>query len=189
MHFLHGHGGGAGPGDGPGPSLPPPTESSDELRILTPSAIQLRREGPRLQLRQEGEETWREVALVRLFPLSEPERWVSVLDKDGKEVGVLLELRELSSENLALAREELRRRYLVPQIARVLSCRDRFDLVEWTVQTDRGKRQFLTRNLREQIKEPTASRLTLTDVEGNRYDIPNVTALDPLSRRWLETKM
>lgn len=189
MHWFQGHGGGGGQGGGPGPSLPPPKESSTELRLLDPAALHVRREGPRLQVRLEGEEAWREVVLVRLFPLSEPERWVSILDKEGKEVGVLAELRKLAAEDLALARDDLRRRYLVPEISRILGCRDRFELVEWTVQTDRGTRTFLTRNLREQIKEPMAPRLTLTDVEGNRYDIPDVAALDRASRRWLDARL
>ena len=50
-------------------------------------------------------------------------------------------------------------------------------------------RAFLTRQFREQIKEPMAPRLTLTDVEGNRYDIPDVAALDPASRRWLDARL
>jgi hypothetical protein len=166
-----------------------PKEGSSELRLLDPAMVHFRREGPRVQLRLEGETDWREAHLVRLFPLTEPERWISVLDKEGQEVGVLVELKGLASEALHLVREELRRRYLVPQISRILACRDRFELAEWTVQTDRGKRTFLTRNLREQVKEPMASRLMLTDVEGNRFDIPDVAALDPDSRRWIEARV
>ncbi len=88
-----------------------------------------------------------------------------------------------------LVRDELRRRYLVPQIQRILACRVRDEVVEWTVQTDRGRRKLLTKNLREQIKEPVPSRLTLLDVEGNRYDIPDVAALDPESRRRLDAQL
>jgi hypothetical protein len=189
MHWFHTHGEEGGHGGGGGLSLPMPKEGSSELRLLDPAKLAFRREGPRLQLRLEGEEEWREVNTVRLFPLTEPERWVSIIDKEGKEVGVLVELKGLTSEALRLVREELRRRYLVPQISRILACRERFDLVEWTVQTDRGKRTFLTRNLREQVKEPMASRLMFTDVEGNRYDIPDVAALDPDSRRWIEARV
>lgn len=140
-------------------------------------------------MQQEGEEDWKEVSLVRLFPLSEPEKWISVLDKEGKELGVLLELQGLAVEDLDCAREELRRRYLVPEVLRILACRDKFDLVEWTVETDRGQVTFLTRNLREQVQQPLSRRLILTDVEGSRYDVPDTDALDPQSRRWLEERL
>ena len=188
MHFWH-HGGGRPDSAQSGPSLPAPTELSAELRMLAPPAVHLRREGNRLQMQREGEPEWAEVSLVRLFPLGKPDEWISVLDKEGKEIGILEHLRELSPADLRCAEDELRRRYLVPEIRRILACRDRFDLVEWTVRTDRGRSTFLTRNLREQVQEPLPRRLTLMDVEGNRYDVPDVDALDSQSRKWLEERL
>ncbi len=188
MNF-HSHGGGDVKAADSGPSLPMPDETSSELRFLEPGAVQFRTEAARLQFREGDAAEWRDVALVRLFPLSEAERWVSLIAKDGKEVGILRDLGELSAENRRLARQELRRRYLVPQIARILACRVRAEVVQWTVETDRGRRKFMTKNLREQIKEPLPDRLTLLDVEGNRYDIANVAALDPDSRRRLEAQL
>jgi len=140
-------------------------------------------------MREEGEEGWKEVSLTRLFPLSEPEKWIAVLDKEGKEIGVLPDLKDIAPEELACVREELSRRYLVPQILRILTCRDRFDMAEWTVETDRGQITFLTRNLREQVQQPFPRRFVVMDVEGNRYDIPDLNALDPESRRLLEERL
>lgn len=168
---------------------PAPGEAAAELDILDPSALQFCREDNRLQMQQDGEEAWCDVSLARLFALSEPERWISVLEKEGKEIGVLLALRELSPESLRAAREELHQRYLVPQILQVLACRDRFDMVEWTVQTDRGQVTFLTRNLREKVQRPLSRHLILTDVEDTRYDIPDVEALNTGSRRWLDERL
>ena len=186
MDFMHSHSGGGPPPGGSAVGLPPPSEPSVDYVVLDPVALHFRRQGGRLEMRKEGEEEWREATVVRLFPLTEPESWISVIGKDGKEVGIVLDLKKLSRESLACAREELRRRYLVPQIVRILACRDHEDLVEWTVETDRGAAKFVTRNVREQIKEPMPKRLTLVDVEGNRYDVPDLDALDPDSRRRLD---
>ena len=186
MHF-HEHGGEARAADS-GPSLPMPDETSSELRFLDTAAVEFRREGIRLQLR-EGDGEWRDAFLVRLFPLSEPGKWLSVIGKEGKEIGILRDARDLASAQRALVEDELRRRYLVPRIQRILACRTRAEIVEWQVQTDRGKLRFLTKNLREQVKEPAPDRLTIVDVEGNRYDIPSLSALDPESRARLEAQL
>ncbi len=160
--------------------------SSLELRFLNAKEVRFRHQGSRLEMQRETEDDWQEVSVARLFPLSQPEHWISVLDQKGKEIGILLDLGELPRQHLACVREELSRRYLVPEIRKILSCRQRFDLVEWTVETDRGQAVFLTRDLREQIRQPLPHRVTLTDVQGNRYDVPDITALDILSRRLLE---
>jgi hypothetical protein len=132
---------------------------------------------------------WRDVIPVRLFPLSDPDRWVSILATNGRELGILADIQSLSPDNARLVREELERRYLVPQILAILDCKDKYDLVEWTVQTDRGEVTFLTRNIMETVQRPLPNRLCLTDVEGNRYDIPDISALDPRSRYLLEQRL
>jgi hypothetical protein len=199
---LHDHEGGGKAAD-TGPSLPMPDETSSELRFLDPATVQFRQQGARLQFRTapdagrpepvEGREKddadWRDVTLVRLFPLTEPERWISLVEMNGKEVGILKDASRLGHDALRLARDELRRRYLVPRITRILTCRPRGDLVEWTVESDRGQQKFLTRDLREQIKEHMPTRLSIVDVEGNRYDIPDLAALDPESRRRLDAQL
>ena len=52
--------------------------------------------------------------------------------------------------------------------------------VDGNVETDRGACQFTTQNLRDNIVRPAPNRYLLTDVDGNRFDIPDFAAL-PLS--------
>jgi hypothetical protein len=189
FHFHHHHHGGGRSGGPILPSLPPASEANAELVFLDPKALHLRREGTRLQMRRDGEEEWGEVTLVRLFPLADPNTWISVLGKEGRELGVVLDPSGLGTEDHALLHEELRRRYLVPEVQRILSRRPRFDLMEWVVETDRGQATFLTRNLREQQQPPSSDRVIITDIEGNRYDVPDLEALDPISRRRLESQL
>jgi hypothetical protein len=163
--------------------------SPAELILLPPETLRFRKEDGRLQVLGQGDDDWREVSLARLFPLTEPEKWVAVLDKDGKEIGVLEDFKGMPHESLLLVREHLERRYLVPEILHITSCRTRSDLVEWNVETNRGDITILTRNLRDNVQRPFPNRLALTDVEGNRYDIPDIEALDPISRRLLEERL
>ena len=185
MHFFHHSRGGQGL-EGQGQAIPLPKELSKEFRILDPKQVRFERDDGTLRVQIEGEEERKKVNLARLFPLGEPERWISVLDTEGHELGIMQDLEGLDTESRRLVLEELRRRYIVPQIQRILSCKEKFEMVEWEVQTDRGTTAFLTRNLRDNLQQPDEGRLILTDVDGNRYDIADVRALDMRSRNLLE---
>jgi len=158
-------------------------ERSGEPVALLPDNARFRREGTRLQMARDGSDDWREVGAVRLFPLTAPGRWISIVDDDLKEIGLIEDLGAFGRDARRCIEDELERRYLTPQILRVISCRTRFDTAEWVVETNRGPATILVRDPREKIKEPLPRHLTLTDVEGNRYDIPDVEALDATSRR------
>jgi len=184
MRFWHGH---RPEGTVPtsAPSIPLPKELSTEFRILDPRRVRFLRGESGLVAEVDGKR-YEGVRVVPLFPLSERGGWISVLDEDGREIGILEELSKLKPEYEKLVREELRRRYLVPKILRVRSCRGRLGLVEWEVETDRGPRRFRTRNLRETVQQVGDHRLMFSDIDGNRYEIPDLRALDPQSRAWIE---
>ena len=123
----------------------PAETPAEDLVLLDPATLQLRRENARLQARLSDDEEWRDVTAARLFPRSSPQDWVSLQTEEGKELGVLEHLRGMSAEPKAMLLEELERRYLTPRIARILSRSRRFDVFSWKAQTDRGKVTFLTR--------------------------------------------
>ena len=126
------------------------------------------------------------VTPYRLFPLEDPDRWISILDAKGAEVGLVRDLRELDKESQTILRDELYRRYTVPELRRIISSKERFDLVEWEIETSRGQRTILLRDARNNIQPRPPNRFIVTDADGNRYDIPDFAALDPRSRTTLE---
>jgi len=164
-------------------------QAPEEIRWLEPEQCCWQFEHGRLQLRKQAEEEWKDVGIYRLFPLSDPEAWLSVVDKDNKEVGIIRELHGWPHEPLALIREELNRRYLVPQILRIITCRDLFDFSIWDVETDRGPIKFNVRRQQENIQRPLPHRVTLIDTEGNRYDIADINNLDDESKKMLEERI
>jgi hypothetical protein len=50
------------------------------------------------------------------------------------------------------------------------------------VETDRGRRDFVTQNLQENALWFSCTHLLLLDVDGNRFEIPNLEGLDAKSR-------
>jgi hypothetical protein len=158
---------------------------ASRLVLLDPRTLRFLKHGATLRLTVEADRSYVRVAILRAFPLSEPRRFLSVRDGAQKEVGLIVDLTELSAEGQALVQEDLDRRYLIPAVTRIVSAKERFGTVDWTIETDRGVCRFTTRNLRENVQRPAPGRIILNDVDGNRYDIRHLDALDRTSQDFL----
>lgn len=152
---------------------------ASKLVFLEPKKLRFFKHGATLRLTVEEDRSYPRVAVVRAFPLSDRNRFYSVRDSGDNEIGVIVNPTDLSAENQNLIDGDLQRRYFIPSVKRIVSAKERFGTVEWTVETDRGLCHFTTQNLRENVQRPAPGRIILNDVDGNRYDIRN---LDELNR-------
>lgn len=152
------------------------------LRYLEPARVRLTRHDARIDAEVDGALPVMNVTLMRAFPFSEPERYLSLRDDKNEEIGLIVEPASLEPASRAIAEEELRRRYVVPVVQRVVSIRERFEVIECQVETDRGSCAFSVRNLRENLLRPSPNRMLLIDVDGNRFDIPDLSALPATSQ-------
>ena len=64
--------------------------------------------------------------------------------------------------------------------------RSRDERHNWKVETDRGPCEFVLTSPVENIQRPSPTHLVITDVLENRFEITDVRALDPRSRRAVE---
>ena len=158
---------------------------ASQLVFLDVKKLRFFKHGATLRLTVEADRSYLKVGIVRAFPLSEPNRFLSVRDDANKEVGLIVDPAELGAENRKLVEEDLQRRYLVPAITRIVAATERFGTVDWVMETDRGVCRFTTRNLRENLQRPAPGRIILNDVDGNRYDIRNLDDLSPESQERL----
>ncbi len=158
---------------------------ASQLVFLDLKKLRFFKHGVTLRLTVDGDCSYLKVAIVRAFPLSEPSGFLSVRDDANKEVGLIVDPADLSVENRRLVEEDLERRYLVPTVLRIVSAKERFGTVDWTMETDRGVCRFTTRNLRENVQRPAPGRIILSDVDGNRYDIRNLDRLNRESQELL----
>jgi hypothetical protein len=152
---------------------------ASKLVFLDPKKLHFHKHGAILRLTIEDDRSFLKVGILRGFPLSDRSRFFSVRDGADNEIGLIVNPTDLSAENQNLIDEDLQRRYFVPSVKKIVSAKERFGTVEWTVETDRGVCHFTTQNLRENVQRPAPGRIILNDVDGNRYDIRN---LDDLSR-------
>ena len=123
------------------------------------------------------------VTPVRTFPISDPERWIALINEDGKEIATIADLADLPAETADLVRQELAEREFLPRIERIVHVKTNKEPHEWDVITDRGPVQFLLRD--EDIRRLGPTRAILVDMHGVRYYIDDSRQLDAKSRRIL----
>jgi hypothetical protein len=164
------------------------TKGPATLRYLEPEQVRLfRSEDGRVRVTIGDEFSVVAPRFLRARPLTDPDRYISIREGDpgGKEVGLLCNWRRLDRESRALMQEELDRRYLHAVVKRIVSAKHFWGLTLCVFETDRGVRQTTLRDVRDNVIYLGESRVFLTDAEGNRYDIPDVSALDLPSRALL----
>jgi hypothetical protein len=125
--------------------------------------------------------------VVRASPLKYPNGYFSILNSKGEEICMIRWVEELDEKSQAAVKEELDQRYLVPIISRISSIRNEFGATYWEVETKKGKREFVTQESNENFNWLTDRRLIILDVDGNRFEIPDINQLDPKSKALLDT--
>ncbi len=142
--------------------------------------------GNQLRLTIEGELSYPAVKPVWAAPLSRPGKHLVLLDGKGQEIVMLENPEILEKESWEAVQTELRRRYLSASVLSVASARVEYGATYWNVETDRGRREFVTQNLQENAVWLSPDHLLLIDVDGNRFEIPDASKLDKRSQRFLK---
>lgn len=145
-------------------------------------AVRLYREPAwRLRLTIADDRSYTRVKIVRAAPLSHPQRYICVLDAKDEEICMFPDLKDVDEQMRQIMEEELDRRYLTSTIERVDTVRNEFGTSYWEVSTNRGEREFVVQNAAENAQWLGEHRLLLVDVDGNRFEIPDLNQLDSKS--------
>lgn len=164
-----------GPSDAQRPQTGAPPLSPDRFALVSD-------EWNRLTLIDADGQSYLDVRIVPLFPITEPARWISICDAGGQELTCIDDLANLPVKTRAIVDAELARREFLPTIRRIVHVSGNSEPCEWQVETDRGPTRF-TLQSEEQVRRMGANRVSVTDSNGVRYLINNVAALDRKSRR------
>lgn len=130
--------------------------------------------------------TYDRIFLHRAFPFDYPYAYISVLDQDSRELGLIANIDELSADAAEMLRQELDRKYYTPVIKQILSLKDKFGFSYWKVMTDEGELSFTLRDTFQSLMKVGGTRIFVNDIDGNRYEIPNIEELDRKSFRKIE---
>jgi len=162
--------------------------SAESLSWLDPKKLSFHWEGgpAPIRLTVEGDRSvlWLHASLA--FPLTHPDRLVQLsAAAKGGVIGMLENVRALTSSDRKALEECLRRGRMLPEVKRIEGVEERRHMVRWTVETDRGITSFDMDKVYENVRRQPGGDVVLTDVVGNRYHVyPG--EIDSVSREIVE---
>ncbi len=132
---------------------------------------------------------WQDLGRVlfhRAFPFEKPNEFISVQDEDGKEYGIIRNLADFDGKGREIVEKALNRKYFCPEIKRIRKLQEQFGYSLWEVDTSVGAMELVLKDTFGSIIRISDTYLIINDISGNRYVIPDVSALDRKSYRKIE---
>lgn len=163
-------------------------EEMAALHYLTKDNAEFSRtKGGFVSLKYDGKE-WDRVQVIRLFPFTEPNKFISIrtAEERSKEIGVIEDLKQVPSDTRKMLEEQLNLHYFTPIIKKVIDIKDEYGYAYFHVMTDRGECRFTINMGGNAVVRLTDSRLLITDLDENRFEIPDVFQLTPKEQRKLD---
>ncbi len=136
----------------------------------------------------DGEEKrYARVFLHRAFPHEFLFQYISVLNDEKNEIGIIFDIKDLDEEAERLVRLEIEKKYYSPVIAEIKNVKERYGFSYWNVSTDDGRElNFTMQDTFKNILHVGEDSIMLVDVDTNRYTIKSISALSSKSYRRIE---
>ena len=159
-----------------------------EMRLLTGENAEFTRTAGGFIALKTGDKEYSRVGVYLTFPLTNPEEFISIREADekAKEIGLIESLSKFPQAQQEMLREQIKLRYFMPVITKVLDVKDEYGYAYWNVMTTFGACRFTTQMSGDVVIHLSDSRLLVTDIDGNRYEIPDFYQLGALERKKLD---
>ena len=128
---------------------------------------------------------YRRVVLTRALPLNAPDDYICVTDVERTELGIIAHIADFPEDQQALIRRELAQRYFCPDVTAIIAIKEKMGHFYFDVKVGDFPMTFTIRDLSKNIR-CTEGQVMLTDVDGNRFLISDISRIDKKSRRKLE---
>jgi hypothetical protein len=163
-------------------------EEMTALRYLTKENAKFERtKGGFVSLEMDGKK-WDRVQVIRLFPFTDPQHFISIrtMDERSKEIGIIENLKDVSGETRKMLDEQLNLHYFTPVIQKIIDIKDEYGYAYFHVMTDRGECRFTINMGGNAVVRLSDSRLLITDLDENRFEISDVFELTQKEQRKLD---
>jgi len=138
-----------------------------------------------LMLNIKDKVTYLDVRIRKAFPVTYPEHYIEVRDRDNKYIGMIHSLSALTDENRHRVLEEIEKSYIIPVVTSIQEMRMERGSLQLTVTTNRGPATLYVFHAHENVMHLSDGRLRVTDALENIYEI-RPWALDPMSLSHIE---
>ena len=176
-----------------GHGRPMPMDTSTEVKkIDSTNAVFGTKNGFLCMTKTENgeEKVYDRVFLHRNFPFELLWEYVSVLDSDQIEIGIIFKVDDFEGEAKELLVKELQRKYYEPKIKTIVSLKERYGFSYWNVVCEDGRNvKFTMQDTFRNIIHVGDDRAILLDVDGNRFVIESIMGLDKKSHKKIELYM
>ena len=165
-------------------------ESADllELRYLTRENAKFERTPGGFVKLTYKDKTYDRVGVYRTFPVTQPEEFISIREANEKarEIGVIEKLSDLDPEQAKMLKEQLDLRYFTPEITKVFDIKTEYGYGYFHVMTTYGECRFTIHNGGSSVVSLTDTRIIITDLDGNRFEVPDIMKLTVAERKKLD---
>lgn len=125
----------------------------------------------------------------RLFPRSGGNKYIVLLDSEGEQLAIIRNVKNLDTKSRKVVEDALNEYYMIPRITRFIDMSTKFEIWQWTAETDQGIIKFEIRNHIASVKPLFDGRVLIKDANDNRYEIPDYRKLDMRSQKMLLPKL
>lgn len=163
-------------------------EDSLQITYLTPSTAEFYETAGGFAGLKMGEKDYPRITVTRMFPMTDADRYLSIREPDpkAKEIGMIQNLTDFPGETVALLRRQLELRYFMPKITAIHGLKEEYGYGYFSVDTDKGPCKFVVHIYGRAFVRLSEYRYVITDIDSNRFEIPDIRALSAAERRKLD---
>lgn len=164
------------------------TEEMLKVRFLTKKNAKFSRtEGGFVSLTVE-KEFYPRVHVIRMFPFTDPNHYISIRtpEENSKEIGIIEDIETLDKDTKSMLEEQMNLRYFTPVIQKIINIKEEYGYAYFDVVTDRGACRFTIHMGGSSIVHLSDTRVLISDIDENRFEIPDVDKLTAKERKKLD---
>ena len=129
------------------------------------------------------------IRVVRSFPFTDRNKYISIrtIDEKSKEIGMIRDLAtDVDPETRKMLEEQMDIRYFTPIIKKINTIKDEYGHAYFDVETDQGPCKFVIYMNSSSVVNLSDVRLLISDLDGNRFEIPDYTKLSARELKMLD---
>ncbi len=128
-------------------------------------------EGEMLKLEYDGK-VYPSIKLKRCFPFNNPENFIGIYESDSnQEIGIIYDLKELDEQQYEIAVAELKFRYFMPIITKIIKIKEKPHFAHLDIVTTAGEKNITIQDIPFNINMYSNGQIIIKDVDGNLYEV------------------